>query len=84
MSFYFQPRARNRNMTANPTMAAAGRVNIQAQKILFTMPRRNTLKPLVVPTPPTAAVIVWVVETGNPQAAAAVRMVAAVVSAAKP
>src|SRR5919109_1364937 len=65
--------------------AAAGIVRTHAITIDRATPQRTAEKRLVAPTPTTDAVIVWVVDTGACRPIAMTyRVVAAVVSAAKP
>src|SRR5262245_3976315 len=65
--------------------AAAGIVRIHAITIDRATPQRTAVNRLVAPTPTTDAVIVWVVDTGAcSPIAMTYKVVAAVVSAAKP
>src|SRR3954463_8993552 len=67
------------------TIAAAGRVTIQAITMFPATPQRTADRRLVEPTPMMAEVIVCVVDTGACQMnAVAYRMLAAVAAAANP
>src|ERR1700709_2642724 len=65
-------------------MAAAGIVTTQAITISCATDQRTADTRRAAPTPTIAPVIVWVVETGMPNAVAANRVTAPPVSAQKP
>ena len=63
---------------------AGGMVSTQATRMLRATPQRTPRTPRLEPTPMIALEMTWVVETGIPRWAVPSRIVAAVVSAAKP
>src|SRR3546814_20077767 len=65
-------------------MALAGMVSVQAQAMEPATPQRTAEKRLVAPTPMMAPVMVWVVDTGMPNADAKHRVLAPPISAQKP
>src|SRR5450830_1194216 len=67
-----------------PIKADAGMVKIQAQTILPATPQRTAEAFCEAPTPTIAPVMVWVVDTGIPNALDIKRVIAPPVSAQKP
>src|SRR3546814_17544947 len=65
-------------------LPAAGIVRIHAHTMRSITPSRSARGFLAKPTPMIAVEMLWVVDTGMPKWAASVRMVAELVSAAKP